>query len=282
MGSSCSSSWPLSIFLNSSRPENSNDNIERLTMSRAIATIPATVKQTATLIFLHGLGDYGESWSEAFAEYRIPEAARHVKFLFPTAPVQKVTLNMGMPMTTWFDIHGLDQNAKEDQAGIEKSSKLLQDMIEQEIQSGISPERVIVGGFSMGGAVALHAALTSPHRLGGVLALSTWLPLSTTFPQALISGDKKVNLPILQCHGNQDPMIQIRWARLTEQGVKAMGLKQYEFKEYNNMGHSSCDQEMKDVSAFVVKKFTPIRMTIIKILSLIFIGFKQAKHFRNS
>ncbi|CAF1326115.1 unnamed protein product [Adineta steineri] len=222
-------------------------------MSKAAAVIPATVKHTASIIFLHGLGDVGSSWQDAFNMYRIAKAAPHVKFIFPNAPVQRVTLNMGMPMPTWFDIHGLDQNAKEDQEGIEKSSKLLKDLVEEEIKSGIPAERVIVGGFSMGGAVAIHAALTSPHTLGGVLALSTWLPLSTTFPKALISGDKKMNLPILQCHGDEDPMVQLRWARLTEEGVKAMGFKQYTFKEYRNMGHSSCDQEMDDVSAFVVK-----------------------------
>jgi len=222
-------------------------------MSKSSAIIPAAVKQTARLIFLHGLGDVGASWLEAFNMYRIAKAAPHVKFIFPNAPVQRVTLNMGMPMPTWFDIYGLDQNAKEDQEGIEKSSKFLNDLVEEEIKNGILPERVIVGGFSMGGAVALHAALTSPHTLGGVLALSTWLPLSTTFPKALISGDKKVNLPILQCHGDQDPMVQIKWARLTEQGVKAMGFQQYTFKEYRNMGHSSCDEEMADVSSFVVQ-----------------------------
>ncbi|UJR21831.1 hypothetical protein I4U23_024905 [Adineta vaga] len=222
-------------------------------MSKAPAVIPAAVKQTASLIFLHGLGDVGTSWLEAFNMYRISKAAPHVKFIFPNAPIQRVTLNMGMPMPTWFDITGLDQSAKEDQEGIEKSSKLLKDLVEEEIKNGIAPEHVIVGGFSMGGAVALHAALTSPHTLGGVLALSTWLPLSPTFPQALVSGDKKMNLPILQCHGDSDPMVQLRWARKTEEVIKAMGFKQYTFKEYRNMGHSSCDQEMDDVSSFIVK-----------------------------
>ncbi|CAF2421781.1 unnamed protein product [Rotaria sp. Silwood2] len=104
-----------------------------------------------------------------------------------------------------------------------------------------------------GGAIAVHAALTCPHTLAGVIALSTWLPLSTTFPEALVSGDKKINLPIIQCHGDQDPLVQLRWARLTEQGIKAMGFKQYTFKEYNDMGHSSCGREMKDVSSFIVQ-----------------------------
>ncbi|CAF2830600.1 unnamed protein product [Rotaria sp. Silwood2] len=222
-------------------------------MSQSPAVILATAKQTATVFFLHGLGDAGTSWLEAFNMYRIPKAVPHVKFIFPNAPIQRVTLNMGMPMPSWFDIYGLDQNAKEDEPGIAKSSKILNDLVEEEIKLGIPPERIIVGGFSMGGAIAIHAALTSPHTLGGVLALSTWLPLSTTFPKALVSGDHKANLPILQCHGDQDSMVQIQWARLTEQGMKAMGFKQYTFKEYRNMEHSSCNQEMEDVSRFIVQ-----------------------------
>ncbi|CAM4966905.1 unnamed protein product [Rotaria socialis] len=211
-------------------------------MSAPPATIAATAKQTASVIFLHGLGDVGASWREAIEMYRIHKAVPYVKFIFPNAPTQRVTLNMGMPMPAWFDIYGLDKNAREDQAGIEKSSKFLNELVEEEIKNGISPERIIVGGFSMGGAVAIHAALTSPHTLGGVVALSTWLPLSTTFPQALVAGDKKINLPILQCHGDQDTLVQLQWARLTEQGVKAMGFKQYAFKEYRNMSHESCHQ----------------------------------------
>ncbi|CAF3563431.1 unnamed protein product [Rotaria sp. Silwood1] len=227
-------------------------------MSQSPAVILATAKQTATVIFLHGLGDVGTSWLEAFNMYRVPKAVPHVKFIFPNAPILRVTLNMGMPMPSWFDIYGLDRNAKEDEQGIAKASKLLNDLVEEEIKHGIQPERIIVGGFSMGGAVAIHAALTSPHTLGGILALSTWLPLSTTFPKALVSGDKKVNLPILQCHGDQDSMVQIPWARLTEQGMKAMGFKQYTFKEYRNMDHSSCSEEMEDVSKFIVQNLPKI------------------------
>ncbi|CAF0832631.1 unnamed protein product [Rotaria sp. Silwood1] len=210
------------------------------------------------VIFLHGLGDVGTSWHEIFNMYRIAKSVPYVKFIFPTAPIQKVTLNMGMAMTSWFDIFGLDPYTKEDQEGIEKSSIFLKYLVEEEIREGILPERIIIGGFSMGGAIALHAALTSPHTLAGVIALSTWLPLSTTFPEALVSGDNKVNLPILQCHGDQDPLVQLRWARLTEQGIKAMGFKHYTFKEYHDMGHSSCGREMKDVSSFIIQHLPKI------------------------
>ncbi|UJR27838.1 hypothetical protein I4U23_009104 [Adineta vaga] len=240
--------------LNAARTSSqSEDECNALRNKSAPAIIPATDEQTATVIFLHGLGDCGENWYDAFKIYDIEKNLPYAKFIFPTAPVRKVTLNMGMTMTSWFDIRGLDQTVKEDQVGIEKSSVFLKNLIEEEITNGISSNRIIIGGFSMGGAIALHAALTSPHAIGGVIALSTWLPLASTFPNALTSSDKKVNLPILQCHGTQDPLVQLKWARLTEQGIVAMGLKRYSFREYQNMDHSTCDREMQDVTSFIVQ-----------------------------
>ncbi|CAF3133284.1 unnamed protein product [Rotaria socialis] len=253
MGNSCSTLWPLNICLKSSETSQSEDERsvpKRMTNSLVVSS---TVKHTATIIFLHGLGDVGGSWHDVFNMYRIAKSVPYAKFIFPTAPTQKVTLNLGMSMTTWFDIYGLDPSVKEDQDGIEKSCMFLSNLIEEEIKNGILPERIMIGGFSMGGAVALYTALTSPHTLGGIIALSTWLPLSSTFPQALVSGDIKADLPIIQCHGDQDPLVQLRWARMTEQRIKAMGFKHYTFKEYSDMGHSSCGREMKDVSSFIVQ-----------------------------
>jgi len=174
-----------------------------------------------------------------------------IKFIFPTAPIRRITINNGMPMPGWFDAYGLDRSAREDEKGILEASKYLNDLIEDEINNGISSERVIIGGFSQGGATALHTALTTSHTLAGVLALSTWLPLSSTFPKALVSGEKKVNLPILQCHGKQDPLVAIQWGRLSEKLFKSIGFKKYLFKEYDGMVHSSSDEEMKDVIAFI-------------------------------
>ncbi|CAF0897426.1 unnamed protein product [Adineta steineri] len=259
MGNTCSTTWLANHCLNSSRTSLQSEDENNLSKNMIESTIiPACDKHTATIIFLHGLGDVGGSWYDAFKTCRIIKSMPYVKFIFPTAPVRKVTLNMGMPMTSWFDILGLEQDVKEDQEGIETSSMLLNNLIEEEIQNGISPECIIIGGFSMGGAIALHAALTSSYTLGGVIALSTWLPLSTTFPQALVSGDKKINLPILQCHGDEDPLVQLKWARLTEQRIKSMGFKQYAFREYKNMGHASCDREMKDVSSFILQHLSKV------------------------
>ncbi|CAF1450035.1 unnamed protein product [Adineta ricciae] len=243
MGNSCSTTWPLNHCLNAPRTSSQSEDQNNIlkTMSEPVI-LPASDKHTATVIFLHGLGDFGGSWYDAFKAYQIGKALPYVKFIFPSAPVRKVTLNMGLAMTSWFDILGLDPNVKEDEEGIEKSSIFLKELIDSEIANGISSDRIIIGGFSMGGAIALHAALTCAHTLGGVVALSTWLPLASTFPDALVSGDKKVNLPILQCHGTQDALVQLKWARLTQQAIKSMGFKQYAFREYQDMDHSTCDR----------------------------------------
>ncbi|UJR21830.1 hypothetical protein I4U23_024904 [Adineta vaga] len=246
------------IYRSMSRVSPSISQIEKrplksIKMNKPSAIIPATDKHTASLIFLHGLGDVGESWLEAFHMYNIPKAARHVKFIFPTAPIRKITLNNGMPMTGWFDAFGLNRSVQEDQDGILEASKYLNDLVEDEMKNGISSERIIIGGFSQGGAATLHTALTTSHLLAGVLALSTWLPLSKTFPDALVAGDKKRNVPILQCHGNRDPVVEIQWGRMTEELFKSMGFKQYVFKEYPGMVHSSSDEEIRDIVEFIRK-----------------------------
>ncbi|CAF0758263.1 unnamed protein product [Adineta ricciae] len=249
------------IYRSMSRVSSSISQIDKkpvtsIKMNKPSAVIPATDKHTATLIFLHGLGDVGESWLEVFDMYNIPKTVRHVKFIFPTAPIRKITLNNGMPMTGWFDALGLNRSSKEDQNGILEASTYVNSLVEEEIKNGISSERIMIGGFSQGGATALHTALTTPHLLAGVLALSTWLPLSSAFPDALVAGDKKLNLPVLQCHGNRDPVVEIQWGRMTEGLFKIMGFKEYVFKEYRGMVHSSSDEEIHDVVNFI-KKYLP-------------------------
>ncbi|CAF3274020.1 unnamed protein product [Rotaria socialis] len=213
--------------------------------------IPASEKHTATIIFLHGLGDVGKTWQDEFLMFATTKNLPHVKCIFPTASIMKISKNYGELMTSWFDVYGFDTNATEDQASIEKASEFLNNMIEEEIKNGISSERIIIGGFSMGGAVALHTALVSAHKFGGILALSAWLPLSSTFPQALVNGDKKLDLPILHCHGNKDEIIHIDRARLSEGKFKSMGFKDYNFKEYDGMEHTNYEEEMKDIAAFL-------------------------------
>uniref|UniRef100_A0A915HN52 palmitoyl-protein hydrolase n=1 Tax=Romanomermis culicivorax TaxID=13658 RepID=A0A915HN52_ROMCU len=206
--------------------------------------IAATARHTATVIFMHGLGDTGHGWAPVFQQIRSP----HVKYVLPTAPTMPVTLNMGMHMPSWFDIKGLSLNAPEDSEGIKRATSKVHSLIEDEIKSGIPSNRVIIGGFSQGGGLALYSALTFDKPLAGVLALSCWLPLHESLPG---NHSANFNTPILQCHGEEDPLIVLPIGRQTSKYLEAMNVKNLQFKVYSNMGHSSCDEEVKDIKSFV-------------------------------
>jgi len=206
-------------------------------------TLNAKTNHTATVIFLHGLGDTGNGWCENMREFGMD----HVKFICPTASTLPVTLNHGFRMPAWFDIRGLGPSSAEDEDGIEKAAASLNSLIEKEISAGIPPNRIVIGGFSQGGATALYTAFTSDKDIAGVIALSTWLPLHAKFPERCKSNK---STPIIQCHGLADPLIRIEWAKMTSQLLKTMN-SSHEFLEYSGVGHSFSDDEMKDLKQFL-------------------------------
>lgn len=210
----------------------------------APVVINATAKHTATVIFLHGLGDTGHGWASAFGMIKNP----HIKYICPTANAQPVSLNAGFRMPSWFDIKGLSPDSEEDEPGIKQAADLLQQLIASEESKGIPRNRIIVGGFSQGGAVALYSALTAPKGpLAGILALSTWLPLHKSFPQACKANQ---NTPILQCHGEADPLVNLAFGEMTAHLLKTLTTK-HSFTKYPGLGHSSNEKEMLDVKEFI-------------------------------
>lgn len=153
-------------------------------------------------------------------------------------------------MHSWFDILGLSESCDEDVSGIHEASVLVKQMIDKEIEStGISSENIILGGFSQGGALALYTALTSDKKLGGVIALSTWLPLRSEFPEKLSEVNKSIK--IFQAHGHIDPVVALRWGETTKIFLQSLGVSNYTFKKYPDMMHGTCDQEMVDVQSFL-------------------------------
>ncbi|XP_039284367.1 acyl-protein thioesterase 1 [Nilaparvata lugens] len=217
------------------------------TMASAPVVIAAATKHNATIIFLHGLGDTGNGWAGAIGEIR----PSFMKVVCPTAPTQPVTLNNGIRMPSWFDLRTLDANGPEDEAGIKSASQQVHAMIENEVKEGVPSDRIVLGGFSQGGALALYSALTYAKPLAGVVALSCWLPLHKHFPQAAI-GNRE--MPILQCHGNCDPIVPYKWGQMTASVLKTF-VKQVEFRTYQCMMHTSSKEEMEDVKNFVAKLF---------------------------
>jgi lysophospholipase II len=113
------------------------------------------------------------------------------------------------------------------------------DLVEKEIQSGIPSEKIFIGGFSQGGATALYTAMTSKHKFAGVIGLSCWLPLHTHFPERLVDIEKKSTMPIMQCHGDMDPMVPLGWGQLSAQAIKALGFTESKFQIYKGLSHSS-------------------------------------------
>jgi len=215
-------------------------------MSGNPVVVSASGKHTATLIFLHGLGDTGHGWASSLADVR----PSHLKVVCPTAPVMPVTLNSGFQMPAWFDLKSLDPSGPEDEKGIEKSKAVVDKLIEDEIKNGIAPSRIVLGGFSQGGALALYTTLTNKHKIGGLIALSCWLPLHKKFPGSAVAENRDV--PCLQVHGDCDPVVPYRWGQLTSTTLKAF-MGNHEFKTFKGLAHTSSAAEMQDIKEFLLR-----------------------------
>ena len=201
----------------------------------------------AAVIWLHGLGADGHDFEPIVPELRLPESLP-VRFVFPHAPVRPVTLNQGMRMRAWYDIFQLGGGA-EDEAGIRTSESALKALVAEETKKGIKPERIVLAGFSQGGAIAMHTALRYPQRLAGVLALSTYLPLAGKFAAERSEANRAA--PIFMAHGLYDDIIPLVRA---EQSRKALADAGYnvEWRRYP-MAHSVCPEEIADIASFLVR-----------------------------
>ena len=199
----------------------------------------------AAVIWLHGLGADGHDFEPIVPELRLP-ASKPVRFIFPNAPQRPVTINNGMRMRAWYDILQLGGGA-EDEAGIRDAQGLLEDLISRETGKGIPHSKIVLAGFSQGGAIVLQTALRQRERLAGVMALSTYLPLAKTLEKERTS--KNSALPIFMAHGAYDNMIPLDRAALSRDALQALGYA-VEWHEYP-MQHSVCPEEIADIAAFL-------------------------------
>ncbi|XP_053484715.1 acyl-protein thioesterase 1 isoform X2 [Ictalurus furcatus] len=168
-----------------------------------------------------------------------------------------VTLNMNMAMPSWFDIIGLGPDAVEDETGIKKAAESINALIDQEVKNGIPSHRIVLGGFSQGGALSLYTALKTHQKLAGVVALSCWLPLRNSLSKSVIGTNK--GIPVLQCHGEADPLVPLIFGCLTVEKLKTMlNPNSITFKTYPGMPHSACHEEMMDIKQFIEKQLPPI------------------------
>ncbi|KAM7205595.1 Phospholipase/carboxylesterase/thioesterase [Rhypophila sp. PSN 637] len=222
---------------------------------QAPLVFPAAARHTATVIFVHGLGDTGYGWADAVENWRRRQRLDEVKFILPHAPSIPITCNMGMKMPGWYDIMRIDGNpdslrANEDEAGILLSRDYLNGLIQKEVEAGIPAERIVLGGFSQGGAMSLFSGLTAKVKLGGIVALSSYLLLSLKFAELLPTPNVNKETPIFMAHGDQDVVVPIQLGVKSHDALKGLGYNPI-FKIYPNMGHSACPREMDDVENFL-------------------------------
>ena len=202
----------------------------------------------ATVLLMHGLGADGNDFVPISKELDL-NGVGPVRFVFPNAPQIPVTINGGMRMPAWYDIVGADLAKREDEAGLRASRDAIELLLAREKERGIPAERIVIAGFSQGCAMALLTGLRHAERLAGVLALSTYLPLSKTLEKERSAANR--DLPIFMAHGKFDGMIPMDRAALSRDALKSLGYA-VDWREYP-MQHSVCPEEIADIAAFLLR-----------------------------
>ncbi len=209
--------------------------------------VPAPGEHRWSVIWLHGLGADGHDFEPIVPELGLPDG-HGVRFLFPHAPQRPITIHDGVPARAWFDIADADFTMIEDKKGIRHSIEIAHGLIARERdEQGIPPERIVLGGFSQGGAIALGAGLRYPERLGGIVALSAYLPMAVTFKDDLHPANQ--DTPIFQAHGSQDEIIAESQGEKSRDEIAAV-CRAPEWRSYP-MAHGVCAEEIRDLATWL-------------------------------
>lgn len=200
-----------------------------------------------SVIWLHGLGADGHDFEPLVPELQLP-AAPGIRFVFPHAPHRPVTMNGGMNMRAWYDITSLDIADGEDARGILESADMVERLIACENERGIETRHIVLAGFSQGGAIALHTGLRHEQRLGGIVALSTYLPLGDRLADELSAANR--DTPIFQAHGRQDTVIPIDGGQRSR--ARIAELRPAPQWHAYDMPHAVCPQELADLREWLL------------------------------
>lgn len=207
-------------------------------------TLETGAAPTYSIIWLHGLGADGEDFVPIAEEINLPVA---VRYIFPHAPKRPVTLNGGFIMRAWYDIAASDIDAEQDATGIRAAQADIEKLLAQERSRGIPPEHIFLAGFSQGGAIALHTGVRHTHRLGGILALSAYLPLAETLHEEASMAAKET--PIFMAHGRNDTVVPFVLGISSREKLLQRGYR-VDWREYA-MPHSVCQEEVGDIEAWL-------------------------------
>ena len=207
-----------------------------------------------SVIWLHGLGADGHDFEPVVPELGL-QGHLDLRFVFPHAPMRPVTINAGMTMRAWYDVLTLDRGGPQDEAGIRESGRILELLTEREHERGIPYDKIVLAGFSQGGAIALHTALRFQEQLAGLMALSTWLPLEASFDEEVRQNAdaQSTELPIFRAHGTYDPMLPIALGQHSRETLENAGYT-VEWHDYP-MPHAVCAEEIADIRNWLLSVF---------------------------
>jgi phospholipase/carboxylesterase len=226
-------------------------NIHQTTPAKMHTTDPVIVESSkhpdAAVIWLHGLGADGYDLVPVVNQLQLP-ANPAIRHIFPHAPVRPITLNQGYQMPGWYDINSLAFGEQEDVSGIQKSSGYLAQLCNEQQMRGIPSGRIILAGFSQGGAIALHCGCRYPQPLAGIIALSTYLVLPDTLAHEKSENFRQI--PIFMAHGRQDEVIAYHYAKQSRMLLEKYNSR-LEWHEYN-MGHAICTEEMNHIGQWIL------------------------------
>lgn len=208
--------------------------------------LQTTPSPTASIVWLHGLGADGYDFVPVVKELEAL-GAPPARYVFPHAPMRAVTINGGMVMRAWYDILGVDLVRREDEGGVRESQRQVEELIAHEEARGIARSRIVLAGFSQGGAITLHTGLRQAQPLAGLLALSTYLPLAASFEAERAPQSQAV--PVLMAHGTQDPIIPLARATASRDALRGLGYS-VQWQQYP-MPHSVCAEEIELIAGFL-------------------------------
>lgn len=208
------------------------------------SVLPEGSKPDAAIIWLHGLGSDGNDFAGIVPELRLPPELK-LRFIFPHAPSIPITVNAGYVMPAWYDIVEMDVGRKVDTEQLVSSAEAVHALIEREISRGVPSERIILAGFSQGGAVILQAALSYSKPLAGAMSLSSYFPTVDTIEPSPVNA----HLPILVCHGTRDPVVDESLGQKAEEDLRRMGYAT-QYRHYP-MEHSVCMEEIQEISSWI-------------------------------
>lgn len=225
-------------------------------MSISAVRVPATKTARSAIIFVHGLGDSGEGWSwfpQVIAQTGLLKCQAETNFVFPNAPTIPITANGGMSMPGWFNIYEFGSpNARQDVDGFLKSCEIVKQLVKEQIEKyNVPAERIVLGGFSQGSAISMAVLALLDVKIGGLVAISGFSPVSDAIRANYNKNGVNFDTPVFQGHGDIDPIISHSFGENACQFYKSLGFKDWTFKTYEGVPHSTNNQELIDIIRFL-------------------------------